>query len=309
MTKPVEEIVPREVPENIRPLLNQFAQILEEAVNFGSNVMDWDKYPKIDGDHNVPPTMLLRHFLDLIDSISILTYKGSGDTMKLQARAALEIVLYMEYLFEKDTINRSMAFLVEDSIRLIKATKKLIPNNEAGKAQHKKFEAEGVLAGIRSMKDFSEAENFIQSKERLLAMPQYKKAHDEYKRLIRKGERNPKWYRYFNGPKNIEELAAYLKQGTLYDLIYRQWSGSVHGSDIYLGRLSSNSEGIIHITQIRFIKDVQEVVTWALMLSIKMFKAYIEGRIPEKKSLLQEWYKEQSSVLNKLQAKKWIIID
>jgi hypothetical protein len=99
MTKPIEGVIPRDVTENVQGLLNKVASILEEAVNFGSNVMDWDKYPKVDGDHNIPSTMLLRHFLDLIDSISILVYKGSGDTIKLHARAALEVVLYTELIF------------------------------------------------------------------------------------------------------------------------------------------------------------------------------------------------------------------
>jgi Family of unknown function (DUF5677) len=202
-----------------------------------------------------------------------------------------------------------MAFLVEDNIRLIKATKKLIPNNEAGKAQHKKFEDEGVLAGLREMKDFSELEDFIHAKETLLAMPQYQKAYNEYKRIIRTGEKNPNWYRFFNGPKNIEGLASYLKQGALYDILYRKWSGSVHGTDIYLGRLSSDNQGVTYITQIRFMKDIQDVVTWSLLLSIKMFDAFIKGRVPEKTNLLEQWYQKQKPILEKLQEKQWLIIN
>jgi hypothetical protein len=307
MTKPVEEVIPRKLPENVEQQLAKFAIILEEVVNFGSNVVDWDKFPKIDGDHNITPTMLFRHFLDLIDAISVLVYKGSGDSMKLQARAALEVMFYIEYLFEKDTIDRSMAFLVEDAVRLIRATKKLIPNNEAGKAQHKKFEDESVLKSFRELKDFTELEKFVESKEKLLSMPQYKKAYEELKRLESIGEKNPKWYRYFNGPKNIEQLAKYLKQSTMYDIIYRNWSGSVHGTDIYLGKLSTDGKGKTYITQIRFAKDVQDIVLWSMLSSINVFRTYTVNRIPEKINHLVKWYQEQMPIIDKLQERQWLV--
>lgn len=137
MTIPVKEVIPREIPQNVQPIVDRFAEALEEIVNFGSHILVWDTHPKTAGEENVPPTMLFRHYLDIIDSISILVKQGSGDTPKILIRAALEVTLYVEYLFEKDTFDRCMAFIVADTINQIKTVKKLHPQTEEGKELHK----------------------------------------------------------------------------------------------------------------------------------------------------------------------------
>jgi hypothetical protein len=289
MFPPVKEIIPREVPHEIKDILDFFSTALEETVNFGSNIMVWDANPKTKGEENLPPTMLLRHFLDLLDSISILVREGSGDTAKILARAALEVTLYIEYLFEKDTLNRSMAFLVEDTMRQIKLAKKFNSDTVEGKNLFKTFNAENFLKDVKL--DNTLLENFIKDKQEMLQLPQFKIANKEFTRLNRSGEGNAKWYRYFDGPKTIESLASYLKQKSLYEIVYRKWSGSVHGTDIYVGKMSTTpEEERIDIFQIRFFKDVKEVVSYALIMGFKVFSDYIFHRVPEKKLEYSRWY-------------------
>src|ERR1035437_3777337 len=133
MTAPIKEVIPRELEENISPIVDKFTAVIEETVNFGSHILIWDIHPITPGEENVPPTMLYRHFLDIIDSISILVKQGTGDTPKILIRAALEVKLYLEYLFEKDTIDRSMAFIVADTLNQIKVVKKLHRETMEGK--------------------------------------------------------------------------------------------------------------------------------------------------------------------------------
>ena len=305
MTESLKEILPRELEENIKPIVDQFADLLDECVNFGSHILGWNVNPKTKGEENVPPTMLFRHYLDILDSISILARKGTGDTPKILVRAALELMLYLEYLFEKDTYDRSMAFIVADTLNLIKVVKKLDPKTQEGEALYKTFEKESFLKNL-NISDTSELDNFIDSKERLLKMPQFSKAFRESQRLKARHERFPKWYSYFNGPKNIEELAKHLNQKTFYEILYRKWSGAVHGSDIYLGKLSLTQEGNVEIFQIRFIKDLQEVVAYSLLLSIKTFRLFILNRAPEKQNDFRNWYKTIEPSLNEITSKQFI---
>jgi hypothetical protein len=309
MTIPIKEIIPREVPENVRPIINWFAESIDEMVNFGSNILIWDDQPKTDGEENVPPTMLLRHFLDVIDSISILVREATGDPPKILARAAMEGMLYLEYLFEKDTYNRSMAFLVADFLKLIKTVKSLHPTTNEGKSSYKVFKEENLLSRLDIIES-SELDKFIASKERLLKMPQFVGAYNEYERLKLKGEKNIKWHRFYEGPGTIEGLAKYLKEWSLYQIMYRKWSGSVHGSDIYLGKLTSTEdEGRVDIVQLRFIKDVQEVVGYVLIMSFKVFRIFVENRIPHRKYEYIKWYSEQRQVLEKLNSRQYIKVE
>ena len=289
MTASIKEILPREVPENIISTLKLFTDQLEEFVNFGTHIMAWDVNPKTNGEENIAPTMLFRHFLDLIDSVSILVGYGCGDTPKLLMRGALEVTLGIEYLFEKDTNDRAMAFLVVEILNEIKLLKKLNPKTSEGTQLQNILKKEGLLPGFNPSEKYN-LEDEVLSKEKIFKLPQFQKEYQEYERLRKNKENNPKWYRFYDGPKNVEALSLHLSQKTLYELLYRKWSGSVHGSDVYLGKLLHNNDGGVDIIQLRFIKDVQEIVRYAMTLSLKVFKAFIDNRIPEKQKDWANWY-------------------
>jgi hypothetical protein len=152
MTRPIKEVIPREIQENILPIVNRFAELIEEMVNFGSQILIWDIHPETSGEENIPPTMLFRHYLDIIDSVSILVRQGTGDTPKILLRAALEVKLYLKYIFESDTIDRCMAFIVADALNQIKVIKKLHPDTEEGKALRKTFDQEEILRDLKIRK-------------------------------------------------------------------------------------------------------------------------------------------------------------
>jgi hypothetical protein len=289
MTKPIQEIIPREIPSDLIPTINLFADTLEEIVNFGSHIMVWDTNPKSNGDENVAPVMLFRHFLDLIDSISILARHACGDTSKLLARGALETTLGIQYLFEKDTHNRAMAFLVADILNQIKTLKKLDIQRTEGLNLRKTMTNEFPSMDFKTMEEY-DFNKMIATKEAIFNLPQFQAAYQEYLLLKQNKESNPKWYRFFNGPKNIELLARHLNQQTLYELLYRKWSGATHGSDIFLGKMTPRSDGGVDIVQLRYIRDVQEVVKFSMNLSITIFLTYVKNRIPDKTNEVSQWY-------------------
>ena len=308
MTDPIKEVIPRDIPENIKPTINYFADLLDEVVNFGSNILIWDVTPKTNGDENLPPTMLFRHFLDLIDSTSILVRHATGDPAKIVVRASFETSLYIEYLLEKDTLNRSMAFLVADTIRLIKTTGNLIPDTKQGVKTHQTLKEEFSFSDIPDI-HVLEAKEFINTKETLLQKPEYKIAYDEFQRLKSQGKGNTKWYGYFNGPGNIEALARCLNQWSIYEIMYRKWSGAVHGTDIYLGKvLATEDASRVDIVQLRYVKDVQDIVAYSLIISVKVFRLFISARIPQKQNEFIQWYLIYKEHLEQLTSKQLIIV-
>jgi Family of unknown function (DUF5677) len=290
MTAPIKNLIHRELPEDVAQLLNKFSETIDEFVNLGTNILAWNLHPKTPGEENVAPIMLFRHFLDIIDSISILVKNSCGDTCKILIRAAFEVTLYIEYLFEDDIYNRSMAFVVADTIKQIKTATKLDPTSDEGKKFYAYSHGENFLKNLNIAGE-DVLKEFIKSKNKLLALPQFIETYRESERLKEMGEKNPNWYRYYDGPKNIESLATHLKQKTVYEMMYRKWSGAVHGSDITIGRLTKGGvEGMVNITQLRFIKDVQESVRYALIFSLSVFRLFVAKRIPEKQNEFTIWY-------------------
>ena len=307
MTSPVTEVIPREIPENLLPLLKSFGDFIDEIVNFGSHVLIWETKTARGGDENVAPVMLLRHFLDLIDSISILARQSCGDTSKVLIRSALEVTFSLEYLLEKNTNDRSMDFLLIDILNQIKTINKFNPTTKEGSDLYKVLNDEFSFRDLKLEERYNFKE-LISDKEGLLNLPQYSKSYAEYQRIWQKGVKNPQWYSFYGGPKNFRELSIYLKQQSLYELLYRKWSGPTHGNDIYLGRMMSKEKGGVNIVQLRYVKDLQEVIEYSVALSLKVFNVFIRKRIPERINEFQSWYMSIRDIQVKLNQKKYIIV-
>ncbi len=287
---PVEDFIPREIENReLEKLLAEFSDGLDSVVDFGSNIFKWDLDKNRSGDENIPITLSLRHFIELIDAMSILIRKASVDPATLLLRGSLEVYFGLEYLFEADTHRRSMAFMVCYFHKKLKFFEKF----DSNKTQSQQFKAS--IRNDRLQPDFSTFQNtkFEIEKnnwESLLQYPIYQSTEVEYQRLINARETNPSWYRLFNGPRNISELAKHLKLTVFYEILYRQWSGPTHGIDIFEGKIFGNADGSSDIVQIRYPKDAQSVASWAIALSLNVFKLYIEKRIPERLEEFNKWY-------------------
>lgn len=288
--KPIEDFIPREIEnKDLKKLLCDFSEGLDSVVDFGSNVFKWDLDKNKGGDENIPITLSLRHFIDLIDGISILVKKASIDPAILLLRGGLEVYFGLDYLFKADTHNRSMAFMVWNFHKKLIFYDKFDPSSQQGQ----QFQAS--LNKDEFKPDFSPGSNSNLQDEKmkfetLLQQPSYADAEREYQKLIQSGEKNPTWFRLFNGPRNIEQLAFQLNKSVFYEFLYRQWSGPTHGTDIFEGKIFGNTQGSADIVQIRYPKDAQSVTSWAITLSIMVYKLYLEKRIPEKMVEFNNWY-------------------
>ncbi len=313
MTIPVDGLISRTLEPGIKKNLELLSEHLDELVNFGSHIFSWDvKKVREDQDEllQFPPVMMLRQFLDVLDSVSILIKFGTGDPPKILARALFELWFYLEYLLQKDFEKRASAFMVADIIKQIKVAKQLHPKEELGITFRKSLDEENLFQGLLDDLNVQDLEQYIASKENLLTLPQYTAAMQEYKRLTRiDGTKNIAWYRFFDGPRNIEKLSTYLKKKSQYELIYRKWSAAVHGSDIYMGKISANPEtnGSL-IVQLRYIRDVQDIVVYSTLMTISVFRIYVDARLPEKKKRLAEWYFNIRPTLEKIGKEKLIVI-
>lgn len=302
--KPIEEIIPR--TSEAQEILNKFSQGIDEVVDFGSNVLKWDIEASRGGDENIPITLLFRHFLELIDSVSILVKQSSIDPCKLILRGALESYFGLEYIFEKDSIDRSMAFLVCHAHKKLKVYRNL---------NHGSKESEAFLKEIANDKSFntldlsriSNIKAAIQNSESMLLLPSYQKAEAEYKRLQSLKFKNPPWYQLFDGPKNIKGLANHLKLNGLYEILYRYWSGSTHSTDIIDGKIAKSTSGGVDIIQIRFIKDAQSVTSYAMTFSFRMFELFINNRVPGRHEEYKNWYKQMKNFYLQVASKNQII--
>lgn len=290
MTVPVFEILPRNGRDSEEiELLSKFSFLIEEFANFGTHVLKWDLEITRTGDEHIPIPMMFRHLLELGDSISILVKHSCIDPCKLQLRGMLETMLGIEYLLEKDTLNRAMGFMVWHHHKTLKTYKRFNPNDQVNKDLQKKIKADKIYVEGLPLGSFPNLEDHIKNLESLLSSPTYILAETEYQTL-KKQNNNPPWYQLFGGPRSIEQLANYLNRQTFYEFLYRYLSGPTHGTDIFEGKLFSSKNSNIDIVQLRFAKDAQIIVQYTLSFLLLTYQAFIEKRIPAHKTDLSNWY-------------------
>lgn len=289
MYDPVGNIIPRVPDPKLKEIVDKLSLLIDQFVDFGSNVLQWDAEVKRIEQYNAPIMLSFRHFLELLDSTSILVKQSSIDPCKLQLRGMLETYLSLSYMLEKDTPKRSMAFLVWHIHQQIKTLQKGDAESQMGKEFRAKLKKDKYTKHLAVPSD-PNAKERIAAREALLKDSVHQEAEAEYQRLRSTGEKDPAWYRFYGGPKSMVELADKLYYMALYDLLYRKWSGPVHGTDVIAGKTSIAPDGTTEIWQLRTYKDVQHVGQWALNLSLMMFEFYVDKRIPERKDDYRKWY-------------------
>jgi hypothetical protein len=125
----------------------------------------------------------------------------------------------------------------------------------------------------------------------LLLKDKYKPVVDEIYRLKNSGIKNPPWYRLFDGPKNLDEMAKSLKLDAIYEVYYRGLSGIIHGVEIIDGKLVKEEDGSASIMQINYPSEAQTITGSLMTFALKIFRLFIEKRIPKKQIDYQTWYK------------------
>ena len=81
------------------------------------------------------------------------------------------------------------------------------------------------------------------------------------------------------------------------------------GLNIYMGKVfKTDIENKVDIVQLRFVKHVQDAVTNAMVISIRVFQLFILHRMPEKTNDFILWNAKIKPILLDLNSKSYIVV-
>ena len=215
----------------------KLSQNLKNLVGFGLKIIEWDRAKTKESYEDSPVIFFLRNLIEEIDAISILVKYGCADSSKNLLRTALENLFYLDYLLENNTKMRSISYLVWNILNNNKVLARLIENSNEYKDLSKKFEKDKLLKGM-APPIVEEAGDLIKLGLKGLEQADFKLVKDEYDSVKTRIKRNPNWYSLFEGPQTLEQLANQINRGGTYEILYRNWSHCVHGTDIIQGKQS-----------------------------------------------------------------------
>ncbi|GEP94681.1 DUF5677 domain-containing protein [Chitinophaga cymbidii] len=289
-TLPDRKILP-EIPGGV---LNagfkfRFEQV-SEIVNFGTNILAHDFQTRMKGDECLAPVALFRHSLDLMDSIANLLMLGSSDTAKILLRTLFETVLYLDYIFVKDTDRRSLNYLIHERYTTVSLNSKYDLTTKTGIANWDILKKEGWVNSI-DISQYRHSEIYDEV-ELWLKTGKHKNIIDEIERIKGKNRNSPppQWYTLFNGPKTIKELARTLKMLTFYEIYYRTWSNNVHSGGRHSGVFKFNYEGKVEMMHLRNHSDIDIVSQNTCNFGLHILNKFIRSRLPDKLTEFQTWY-------------------
>jgi len=283
-----KDVLCREIePKEYKDLLIQIAEIIEECVNFGTHILAWcSKKPKKDGS-DLTITLIFRHFIESLDAITVLIKHGCADPTEPLLRSIFEALIGLEYILEKDTVQRALSYEVAHAHRKISLYKKIDPTSEQGKQFKKVLSNDSILKNI--ILPTFDANKLTANLEKMLKKPQYIRIDEEWQNYKEANKRSPNWFSLFGGPKNIIDLAYHVNRGGLYEFLYRIWSQSVHVTGV-IKNITKDEFGNGAIIGLRNPKNIQIHSSLSLGMIMIAYNKMIRYYIPDKEKYFKEWY-------------------
>jgi len=296
-TAPFEKFIPRSIRPDIKKLLDHFSDLIEEVVNYGFQVFGWcvDKATK--GDENAVAFLMYRNIFEIIDAISLLVRYSCSEPCKIFLRSLFESFLNFNYLFEKDFNSRGMNFLVCHRHKEIISLGRFNPKDPLY-AEYQEKKARDIISNDIPQKPVPDIEERLESIKKVFELPSYKESSIEYERYMseHKGKPPKNWYSMRNGPNSIYQLADYLGFPAQYEILYRSWSGLVHGTDIINEKLSLVEPGVAAFSQLRYPSETPFVTQMAITFGLSAIRFMSNHYVPEKLKENADWYKREIEV-------------
>lgn len=272
--------------------LDNLSKSIEEFVEMGIKLLLWDGHKRAGGeDEDIVVLLFLRNILDLADSISLQVKNSAIAPCKPLLRTIIETTFGLEYLLEKNTRKRSLAFIVWNTHKRLKFYERLDQTNQNGKNFRKTLEKDFIYkdGGVERHFENMNALEAKKNDEDLLKLPKYAKVEEEYQNTLKKTKKI-NWYTLYDGPRDIEQLAKRLNHHASYEISYRGLSDSVHGTNIFFNNLIKMDNGNVDIAHLRNPADAEQVTRDTLCYMLMAFNKFLSLRVPERKVEYGKWY-------------------
>lgn len=292
-TKPIDNIIPRDIPSDLKNVLNKFSDFLDEITNFSSHVFKWSVDNIKKGDEYVPVIQAYRHILDMADAISVLIRESCAEPCKMLLRGIFESLLTIEYILEEDTENRGKDFVIWNRHHRLRILCRYDPDDNVYKEYIANIKKDNILSGSKSV-TVPDIKDKIERHCRIFRHPAYEESEKEYQRIKNQTKRYPRWwFNMHNGPSNIQALALYLGRPAQYEVLYRPLSEFSHGMAIIEGKIEIEEPGKVAISQIRLPTDAQFIVQMTASFMLTTIRMFLSTFAKNKLIELAKWYKEE----------------
>lgn len=266
----------------LRELVNDATHVFARCV--GSSI-------RKEGE-DIPVLFSYLHIIEMTDAIEVLVSQACAVPIIPCLRSSFEALLSMKYILQEDYTRRSSAYTVTHAHRRIHDYELLDPDTQRGHEfleSLQKDEARQYMVSETPNALQKRAKEAIQNLRHLISKDANNETELEYQQLKKKSHKRLEWYRLFNGPSSLRELASRLNYRARYDLLYRWWSNIAHASD--LSRFITKTKGGKGaIRPLRSVDELAQLAGFAAWIMLEAKTMVLEKFRPEEGSRIAEWY-------------------
>ncbi len=271
-------------------LIRQWADLIDHTVEYGAQVFQWclQASRPLPKDTPIPLILSLRHVLEMLDAISVLTRNMCAEPIKPLLRSLLESALHIEYLVQdrNEFERRALSYIIGTK----RAHNEMVKIADPKTAKGKEFRA--ALKRDKLAPDFELTEPpKATDLTRLVSKEHYRPIDAEWHRIRASRKGLIPWYALFDGPSNLRDLAYRVDLAAMYEIIYRYFADFAHGGQ-HLRNLSQTSSGKAAFLSLRHPKELQSLVLHSLTLTFHIYRTLLAFLDPEKLQPMSQWYSE-----------------
>jgi hypothetical protein len=277
-TKPPSDLLDREWSrDNVRDVNDFAVPMLQEIVNHGVAALS-----------RCVPGLSEDHLLEMVDAVEVLVAAAASGPAQLQLRSAFESLLAIEYILEAHTENRAYHWLAANAQEeILKVWKVRWKYPELDPTPKRTDEHLGTLQRRLQRPGWREAnERLLETARQRMEAAERRTGKTPLFRVV-------EWFSVEGGPSNRADLAARLGRAKDYDVLYRQWSGVVHGNDFeeHLIRIRGADKPVIR--RLRLPADLRNVVSLAVTFTYDATKSVLGFYRPGEETGLRNWYERE----------------
>jgi len=306
-TTPLESILSRDLSIVMGgQIIKDASTVLQEVVNYSTNAFARCATSNSDNEEDISILLSYLHIIELTDSIEVLLAHSCPTPAQLLLRSSFESLLSIEYILEEQYSHRALSWLAFFMRKKVSVYKSYDPSTPEGKQLRKEMSSDKISHDVKITYP-PKFDEFIQNYKERLNSPKYKQVQDEIDKYKREHNHPPKqWYQLFGPPppqktpRNIEELAKYLRRGGWYEILYREWSSIIHA--VSPSRfITTTDKGTLAIRRLRNPSQVSEVASFAIHFLFDATRLVLGKFRPGEEKSLATWYKRDVQKLyNKL---------
>jgi hypothetical protein len=275
-------IINREgVREIVREHLSAQADLLDDAANYGSNLVirAIESSPK-DIEDVVLCAVFLKQVVAMLDATAVLFREGAHYAAQLSARSAFEASVYVQFL-SQDLKRRARLYIVSNyREERVWAQRAIL-----GTAEELKMRQVTEMAGFNIHENRPGLSE--QSKERLrevnevLGREPLRALDEEFEKLRKtkgRGKHEPKWYEP-EGPQSVKQVVASVGRLPEYELFYSGGSKVAHGGS-YKNHFRYKGDTLL-LVPVRHVEPVVELVSHTMHAALGTYESILKRYRPD----------------------------